>query len=198
MSDVSSFWDLPRLPMLALSQMTTPALMPDSSRSNSPCLFYPSPPLTPDSIHIPPYHGLSHEIFGNDDEVTQAPAHFGLLYYHNDAFDGRKALLTPPMQPSLFSAPHSLPYSKPPLPFTRSYNYANVKSALACTRNIDEELEMLNYCNLGACITADQLQKHPPSIYYFQEDSYTLPCPSRPHPLQRSLSQLLSYMPPPY
>ncbi|KIJ06603.1 hypothetical protein PAXINDRAFT_20210 [Paxillus involutus ATCC 200175] len=177
MSDVSSLWDLPCLRIPPPSQMTTPALTPDSSRSNSPRLFYPSPPLTPDSIHISPYHGLSHEIFGDDIELTQAPARFGLLYFHNDAFDGRKALLTPPMQPSPFSAPHSLSYSEPPLPFTGSYNYANVKSALACAEHIDEELDMLNYCDLGTCVAADQLQKRPPSIYYCQEDSYTLHVP---------------------
>jgi hypothetical protein len=178
MSDVSSFWDLPRLPTSPPpSLMTTPALTPDSSRSNSPRLFYPSPPLTPDSIHVPPYHGLSREIFGDDVELTQAPARFGLLYYHNDAFDGRRALLTPPMQPSPFSAPHSLSYSEPPLPFTGTYKYANVKHALACAETIDEELEALNYCDLGACIAVDQLLKRPPSIYYCQEDSYALHVP---------------------
>jgi hypothetical protein len=70
-----------------------------------PRLFYPSPPLNPDFFfHVPTYdftgpqhQSLSCEIFGDDNELTQVPAHFGLLYFHNDAFDIRKALLTPPM-----------------------------------------------------------------------------------------------------
>ncbi|KAF8834327.1 hypothetical protein BDN67DRAFT_1016617 [Paxillus ammoniavirescens] len=66
-SNTSSYWDLPHLPMPPPSQLTTPALTPDSSHSNSPCLFDPSPPLTPDDFHIPTYnftsthHGLSRE-----------------------------------------------------------------------------------------------------------------------------------------
>ncbi|KAF8835490.1 hypothetical protein BDN67DRAFT_1015515 [Paxillus ammoniavirescens] len=52
-SDTSSYWDLARLPMPPPSQLTTPALTPDSSHSNSPHLFYPSPPLTPDDFYIP-------------------------------------------------------------------------------------------------------------------------------------------------
>jgi hypothetical protein len=35
---------------------------------------------------------LAMRSFGDDIELTQAPARFGLLYFHNDAFDGRKAL----------------------------------------------------------------------------------------------------------
>ncbi|KAF8836029.1 hypothetical protein BDN67DRAFT_1015013 [Paxillus ammoniavirescens] len=140
-------------------------------------------PPTCQATGIPTYnftgthHDLSWESFGDDEEPTQAPARFGLLYFHNDAFDGRKVLLTPPMQLSPFSAPHSLPYYEPPLPFNGSYNCTIVKIAQACAEHIDKELEMLTHCELGACVTANQLMKCPPSIYYSQEESYTLHIP---------------------